>query len=64
MRTLPTLLLSCQTSAKKKHVSSHLELDLSTDEHHNSREWLPEPDALERLQFQLVLNPLIFCYTI
>ena len=57
MRTLPyfliLLLLSCQPSANKKQFSSHLESDLKTDEHQNFRELLPEPDVLERLQFQL-----------
>jgi len=57
MRTLPTLLilflLSCQPKANKKQFSSNLELDLKSDAHHNSRDFLPEPDVLERLQFQL-----------
>lgn len=57
MRTLPylflLLLLSCQPKANKKQFSSNLELDIQSDEHHNARECLPEPDVLERLQFQL-----------
>lgn len=47
------LLLSCHPSANKKPFSSNLESDLKTDAHYNSREWLPEPDVMERLQFQL-----------
>lgn len=57
MRTFPYLFLllclACQPKANKKQFSSNLELDLQSDEHHNAREWLPEPDVLERLQFQL-----------